>query len=180
MRDFFDDLEGAGFSSVKNVAPVTRYLDKEHVSSKLTKSIPRDYLEVINGISDTNKNKSLLDVAKNINLYIKTKFGETPIHDDWFANGVIPMAYHKGLDTRALAQVAKKIVNLNKRLKNDEMKLSEVESKVDQDKSPTKRQQLVMDNAGERIRVNQSKKEKLEEEFYYAFVDLESSLGGIY
>ena len=143
MRYFFDNLESAGFNNAHSVAALVSYADKELVKSKFTKSMPSNYLKVINELTDHSKKEVLLTVAHNINLYIKTKFGDTRIFEDWVTNGVIPSSYHNGLNSRNLSLIAKDIIKFSER-------------------------------------INRQEKSKSENKFYFALIDLESSLGGIY
>lgn len=180
MKNFFDKLESAGFKNAHSVEELVSNANNELVKSTLTKSMPLIYLKVINELTDQTKKEVLLTVANNINLYIKTKFGDTRIFENWVSNGVIPSTYHNGLNSRNLSLIAKNIIKISDRIKKDTSKIQTIEPKRSKDKPHSTRQVSVLENAYERISHNQREKSKYENEFYFTLIDLESSLGGIY
>ena len=176
MDSFFTNLEKTGFKNTRTVKALKPLNDKGAASNNLSQSLPKEYLKVITGLYDIKRRNSLLNIANNINLFLKTKFNETNIYHQWSSSGTIPFHYHNGLNSKHLSFIAHRILKIRERLIVDRQRVSELESK---DKA-NKRQVASLEKAYQRIHDNEQKLKDYEETFYFEFVDFESSLGGIY
>jgi hypothetical protein len=176
MEDFFKNLDSIGFKSIEKIEPLTPSHDKEETRRSLNSSLPKEYLEVINKLSNEKRKDILLKLASSIHLFLKTKFNETGIFQQWADLGTIPHYYHKGLNTKNTSLLAGKIVRIRKKIDSDRDRISKLESL---DKN-TKQQTMSLEKAYTRRNRNREILKELENEFYFEFVDFESSLGGIY
>lgn len=176
MEDFFKNLDSIGFKSIEKIEPLTPSHDKEETRRSLNSSLPRKYLEVINKLSNVKRKDILLKLASSIHLFLETKFNGTGIFQQWADLGTIPHYYHKGLNTKKISLLAGNIIRIRKKVDSDGDRISRLEGL---DKN-TKQQTMSLEKACERISLNKEKLKKLEDEFYFEFVDFESSLGGIY
>lgn len=176
MTNFFISLDSIGFKSAYDIEALQPSHDKESTQKVLNQSLPKNYLYVIKDFSDTDRRKILLEKANRISLFIKTKFGGTNIFSQWSEMGTIPHYYHSGLNTKTISFLAKNILRLRKRIGIDEDKIVQLESI----EKATKKQTISLEKASDRISNNKKEVSELESDFYFEFVDFESSLGGIY
>ncbi|MBF79665.1 MULTISPECIES: hypothetical protein [Idiomarina] len=134
MESFFNSLDSVGFKFAGNIEPHKPIHGKSETKRTLEKSLPSEYLSVINKLLNPQKKKVLLKKANSINLFIKTKFGETNIYDQWSEIGVIPKYYYKGLNTSKISSLAKSIISLRDKIKKDKFRVREIE-KLDKPKT---------------------------------------------
>lgn len=80
------------------------------------------------------------------------------------------------MNTKKISLLAGNIIRIRNKVDSDGDRISRLEGL---DKN-TKQQTMSLEKACERISLNKEKLKKLEDEFYFEFVDFESSLGGIY
>lgn len=180
MQNFFTDLEAAGFSDTNNVQELNTAIAKQTVTSSLTSLLPQDYLDVIEKFEDIERRQALLSVANNISLFIKTKFNDSRLSDSWYLRGTLPNSYHQGLGTNKLSILASQLKRLDESIRKDKEKVRELDAKLAGKEKVSYRARISLDNTGQRINENLSRNKYLQEEFYFAFIDLESSIGGLY
>lgn len=180
MQNFFTALEAVGFNDTKSVEELRTAIAKEDVTSSLTSLLPQDYLDVIEKFEDIERRKALLAVANNISLFIKTKFNDSRLSASWHLRGIVPNSYHQGLGTSKLSLLASKLKKLDDSIRKDKERVRELDAKLDDKEKSSTRTLHSLDNTAQRLRDNLGRKKALQEEFYFAFVDLESSIGGVY
>ncbi len=180
MQNFFTALETVGFNDTNNVQALHTGIAKNTVTSSLTSLLPQDYLDVIEKFEDPEKRKALLAVANNISLFIKTKFNDSRLSNSWYLRGTLPNSYHQGLGTNKLSVLASKLIRLDESIRKDKERVRELDAKLANKEKVSSKTLNSLDNTGQRLRENLAQKDRLQEEFYFAFVDLESSVGGVY
>ena len=180
MQNFFTALETVGFNDTNNVQALHTGIAKNTVTSSLTSLLPQDYLDVIEKFEDPEKRKALLAVANNISLFIKTKFNDSRLSNSWSLRGTLPNSYHQGLGTNKLSVLASKLIRLDESIRKDKERVRELDAKLANKEKVSSKTLNSLDNTGQRLRENLAQKDRLQEEFYFAFVDLESSVGGVY
>lgn len=176
MEKFFNSLDSIGFKSVEDIESLKPTHDKERTRRSLNQSLPKEYLSVIKNLSNEKRRDILLKKASSINLFIKTKFNETNIFMQWSELGTIPHYYHNGLNTKTISFIAKSILRIRKKIESDKDRISQLESL----EKPRSQQIISLEKAHDRIKDNEVRLADLENEFYFEFIDFESSLGGIY
>jgi len=126
MKIFFDELDKVGFQDASRVGGL---LTGEDSTDTLKKYWPKIYLDVVDGMAMGDKKVYLSKVVNRINLFILTKFGDTPVQDKWLGNGFIPSYYHNGFNTRELAGLARAIIRIRVQLTKDGKRISELTKK---------------------------------------------------
>ncbi|MFB2650586.1 hypothetical protein [Shewanella mangrovisoli] len=180
MQNFFTALETVGFNDTNNVQELHTGIPKDTVTSSLTSLLPQDYLDVIEKYEDAEKRRMLLAVANNISLFIKTKFNDSQLSNSWYLRGTLPNSYHQGLGTNKLSVLASKLIRLDESIRKDKERVRELDAKIANKEKVNSRTLNSLDNTDQRLRANLKLKNNLQEEFYFAFIDLESSVGGVY
>ncbi|EOE2083663.1 hypothetical protein ACKBF6_003441 [Vibrio cholerae] len=176
MEDFFRKLDDIGFKNTDDVAAYESNRDPSMTSINLEKLLPQEYLKVIDGYRDEKRKNKLKNVANNINLFLKTRFNDTGIYNQWSELGTIPNYYHKGMNSKSLAILASKIIKVRSLIEDCNYRMAKLISKS----KDNKRKIVSLDNIYNNLQLNIKNLEKYEDDFYYEFVDFESSLGGVY
>jgi hypothetical protein len=84
------------------------------------------------------------------------------------------------LGTNKLSVLASKLIRLDESIRKDKERVRELDAKLANKEKVSSKTLNSLDNTGQRLRENLAQKDRLQEEFYFAFVDLESSVGGVY
>ncbi|EOW6614244.1 hypothetical protein ACOZZ1_002032 [Vibrio fluvialis] len=176
MKEFFINLDDVGFKDANDVATYVSNRDPNTNSLNLEKTLPQEYLKVIDGYSDEKRKNKLKNIVNNINLFLKTKFNDTNIYSQWYSFGIIPNYFHKGMNSKSLAHLASKIIRARNAIKDAEYRIRELNNNG----KDNKRNIMSLDSSHKKLQLNIENLKKYEEEFYFELVDFESSLGGVY
>lgn len=180
MQNFFADLEAVGFNDTNDVQELQTTIAMDTVTSSLTSLMPMDYLDVIEKFEDVERRKMLLTVANNISLFIKTKYNDSRLSNSWYLRGTLPNSYYQGLGTNKLSVLASKLKRLDDSIRKGQERISELDAKLAGKEKISSRAISAIEKSEQKLRANLELKRNLQEEFYFAFVDLESSIGGVY
>lgn len=174
LKTIINELDDTGFLDVKSVSTKRKKKSAKSISEELKNSLPPIYRTAIEYYEDRFKRSSLRKAANNITLYINSRYSNTPISKSWIENGRIPYFLGKGLGTTYISNLASDLIKTKKNIKREEFKLMNIENK----KKIIKRDTQRIDKIDERLKKLISRKEKIQDDFYYKFLDLESSLAG--